>query len=70
MEQKKKFRLGKYSIVIGIGCGFAFLFSLLSILDGDMSRSVILGDIGLIATSLSMFLLATEESKKKTCSKV
>jgi len=70
METKKKSRWGKNALIIGITSGFAFLTALFAILEGDLEKSETLGVVGLCATSISMFLLATEESKKKTCSKL
>lgn len=67
METKKRFRLGKYSLVLGIAAGFIFLSMLFDILDGDSSTSETLVTVGLCASSMSVFLLSMEEQKKKSC---
>ncbi len=70
MEQKKKFRLGKYSLVIGIASGFAFLVALFAILEDNLDTSEILGLAGVCATSMALFLTSMEDKKTKTCSKL
>ncbi|MCE2994111.1 MAG: hypothetical protein ACK5RG_11085 [Cyclobacteriaceae bacterium] len=70
MEAKKKSRWGKNALIIGITSGFAFLIALFAIIEGDLEKSETLAMVGLCATSISMFLLAMDEKKTKTCSKV
>ncbi|NOS91030.1 MAG: hypothetical protein HOP30_03850 [Cyclobacteriaceae bacterium] len=70
METKKKFRFGKYSLVIGIASGFAFLVALFAILETNLNTSETLGLVGLCASSMALFLTSMEEKKTKTCSKL
>lgn len=70
MEQKRKFRLSKYSLVIGIAGGFTFLIALLAVLENNLNTSETLGLIGLCASSMALFLTSTQENKTKTCSKL
>lgn len=70
MEQKKKFRLCKYSLVIGIASGFAFLVALFAILEDNLDTSEILGLVGVCAASMALFLTSMEDKKTKTCSKL
>ena len=68
METKKRFRLGRYALVVGIAAGFIFLGMLFAILEGDnSSTSDTLIIVGLCASSMSVFLLSMEEQKKKSC---
>ncbi len=70
MEQKQKFKLGKYSLVIGIVSGFAFLVALFAVLEDNLDTSETLGLVGLCATSMALFLTSMEDKKTKTCSKL
>ena len=67
METRKRFSFGKYSLVIGIAAGFIALGMLFSIWEGTSDATEILLTVGIVASSMSVFLLSMEEQKKKTC---
>jgi hypothetical protein len=69
METKKRLNLGKYSITIGIAAGFVALGMLSCVWEGNPDATEILLTVGIATTSMSVFLLSTEEQKKKSCKK-
>ncbi len=67
METKKRSRFGKYSLVIGIAAGFVALGMLFSIWEGNLNATEIFFAVGIVASSMTVFLLCMEEQKKKSC---
>ncbi len=67
METKKRSFFSKYSFVIGIASGFVALGMLFSIWEGTGDAAEIFVTVGIVASSMSVFLLSMEEQKKKSC---
>jgi Kef-type K+ transport system membrane component KefB len=67
METKKRFRLGKYSLVIGIAAGFVALGMIISLWEGTPDATEIFFTVGIVASSMAVFLQSMEEQKKKSC---
>jgi len=58
----------KYVLPISIACGFIFLAALFTIIgNNDLETTEILGLVGLCATSMSLFLMAADQGKRKPC---
>lgn len=69
METKKRFSLSKYSLVIGIAAGFVALGMLFSLWEGISDATEIFFTVGIVASSIAIFLRSMEEQKKKSCKK-
>ncbi len=68
MKINKASLLKKYSLAIGIAAGFVSLGMLFSIWEGKNSNAVeIFITVGIIATSMTVFLQSMETKKTKTC---
>ncbi len=67
METRKRFSLGKYSLVIGIAAGFVALGMLFSLWEGTSDATEIFFTVGIVASSMVIFLQSMEEQKKKSC---
>lgn len=67
METKKRSRLGKYVLTIGIAAGFVFLAALFTVLDSSSGISDTMIWVAIAASSMSVFLSSMETQKKKSC---
>jgi hypothetical protein len=67
METKKRSRLGKYALAIGIAAGFVFLTALFTVLDSSSAISDSMIWVAIAASSMSVFLISMETQKKKSC---
>lgn len=67
METKKRSRLGKYALTIGIAAGFVFLAALFTVLDSSSDVSDTMIWVAIAASSMSVFLSSMETQKKKSC---
>jgi hypothetical protein len=67
METRKRFSLGKYSLVIGIAAGFVALGMLISIWEGTEDATEIFFTVGIVASSMAVFLQSMEAQKRKSC---
>lgn len=67
MKTKKRFSLGKYSLVIGMAAGFIALGMLFSIWEGTSEATEIFLTVGIVTSSMAVFLQSMNEQKKKSC---
>jgi hypothetical protein len=67
MKTKKRSRLGKYGLTIGIAAGFVFLVALFTFLDSSSAISDTIIWVAIAAGSMSVFLSSMETQKKKSC---
>jgi hypothetical protein len=67
METKKRSRLGKYALAIGIAAGFVSLTALFTVLDSSADDTDTLIWVAIAAGSMSVFLSSRETQKKKSC---
>ncbi len=67
MDTKKRFSLGKYSLVSGIAAGFIALGMIISLWEGTSDATEIFFTVGIVASSMAVFLQSMEEQKKKSC---
>jgi hypothetical protein len=67
MKTKKIFNHSKYTLIIGISAGFVALGMLISIWEGTSDATEIFFTVGIVASSIAVFLQSMEEQKKKSC---
>jgi hypothetical protein len=63
---KQKSSKGKWSLLAGIASGFVTLFTLAIILGKDADAEI-MGSVGLVCSSICLFLLSGENRKGKAC---
>jgi 4-amino-4-deoxy-L-arabinose transferase-like glycosyltransferase len=64
MEQRKKLKLGRYSLAIGLAAGFIFLSMLFTVVYDDANATDVLLTVSICASCISVFLISMEQNKK------